>query len=97
MTRSRLALARSTNGKDWHFLGDIWRWEHNYMSSGSHIAHVVDAFVKTTRDYVICGAGYSEQLEIKEAGDFAYHHAQRQHIYSIKKDSLTEHDTLPGV
>lgn len=88
MTRSRLSLAKSTDGKNWAFLGDLWRWEHSYMAGGSHIAHVVDAFIKTTKDYVICGAGYSEKLEVPEASDNTYHHAQRQHVYSIPKSSL---------
>jgi len=87
MTRSRLSLARSVNGKDWDFLGDIWRWESPYMVRGSHIAHVVDAFVKTTKDYVITGAGYSEKLTQPIEKD-NYHHAQRQHIYSIPKSEL---------
>lgn len=94
MTRSRLSLAKSTDGKNWEFLGDLWRWEHPYCSI-SQIAHVVDAFIKTTKDYIICGAGYSEQLEIAEAGDYHYHHAQRQHIYSIRKDTLPEGGPIP--
>ena len=94
MTRSRLSLARSTNGKDWDFLGDIWRWESSYLFRGSHIAHVVDAFVKTTKDYVITGAGYSEKLTQPLDKD-NYHHAQRQHIYSIPKASLTPTEFKP--
>ena len=84
MTRSRLSLAKSTDGKNWDFLGDLWRWECNHME-GSHICHVVDAFVTANKDYVICGAGYSEHYE---AENDHYHHAQRQHMYSIKKASL---------
>ena len=95
MTRSRLSLARSVDGKNWSFLGDLWRWEHNYMSGGAHIAHVVDAFIKTTKDYTICGAGYSEKLEVPEAGDNSYHHAQRQHIYSLRKDELLDRELKP--
>ena len=57
------------------------------MFRGSHIAHVVDAFVKTTKDYVITGAGYSEQFTEPLEKD-NYHHAQRQHIYSIPKADL---------
>lgn len=96
MSRSRLSMARSTDGKTWKFLCDIWRWESPYCR-GADICHAVDAFVKTTKDYVICGAGYSEQLEIAEANDHPYHHAQRQHIYSIRKDALTPRDELPPV
>ena len=91
MTRSRLAMAKSTDGKNWGYIGDIWRWEHKYCLS-SHISHVVDAFVKTTKDYVICGAGYSEHCETEND---SYHHAQRQHIYSLKKDSLPAPCAIP--
>lgn len=96
MCRSRLSMARSENGKDWKFLGDVWRWECGYRTN-AHIAHVVDPFIKTTKDYIICGAGFSEQLECEEARDHSYHHAQRQHVYSIRKDALVERDALPGV
>jgi len=88
MSRSRLSLAKSTDGRNWEFLGDLWRWEHRH-SVDAHIAHVVDAFVMTTKDYVICGAGYSEHLKVPGEGGSEYHHAQRQHIYSIPKADLT--------
>jgi len=94
MHRSRLSLARSYDGKTWAFLGDIWRWESTYMMAAD-IAHAVDAFVKTTKDYVICGAGFSERLEVEGAGDNSYHHAQRQHIYSIPKANLTDGEMKP--
>jgi len=96
MTRSRLCLAKSTDGKNWEFLGDVWRWEHQYLVDSSHLTHVVDAFVMTTKDYVICGAGYSEHSKVPGEGGSAYHHAQRQHIYSIPKADLTPRD-LPEV
>lgn len=91
MTRSRLSIAKSTDGKNWGFIGDLWRWEHRYCI-GSQISHVVDAFVKTTKDYIICGAGYSEHLS---AENDTYHHAQRQHVYSLKKASLPEPKPIP--
>jgi len=86
MSRSRLSLARSTNGKDWEFLGDIWRWECRHMS-GSHICHIVDSFVMTNETHVICGAGFSEHTEADPLRE-SYHHAQRQHLYSIPKSEL---------
>jgi len=88
MGRSRLSLARSTDGKNWEFLGDAWRWEAPLMSIGTNICHVVDAFVMTTRDYVIVGAGFSEHLDNGNPAISDYHHAQRQHIYSISKTEL---------
>ncbi len=93
MSRSRLSLAKSTDGKNWEFLGDIWRWECNHIFN-SHVCHVVDAFVKTTKDFVICGAGCSEHLQGGD-GPEPYHHAQRQHIYSIKKSALKANPLPP--
>ena len=94
MTRSRLSLARSTDGKSWAFLGDVWRWEHRRCVD-AHIAHVVDSFVMTTKDYVICGAGFSEHLKDPGEGGSEYHHSQRQHIYSIPKADLSEIELKP--
>jgi len=92
--RSRLALFRSENGKDWDFLGDFWRWEHNYSYNGP-IAHLVDPFVTVTKDHVIAGSGVSEQLEIEGAGDYPGHHAQRQHIWSVPKSALNKKPLPP--
>jgi len=89
MGRSRLALLRSTDGKSWHFLCDVWRWESPLMSIGTNICHVVDAFIMTTKDYVIVGAGFSEHLDSGDPAISDYHHAQRQHIYSIPKAELS--------
>lgn len=87
MSRSRLSLFRTYDGKNWDFLGDLWRWETDRMA-GSHICHVVDPFIKTTKDYVICGAGFSEHRKVEGERGSDYHHAQRQHIYSVPKTEL---------
>ncbi len=88
MPRSRLSLAKSTDGKNWTVLGDVWRWESNYVNS-SHIQHIVDPFVKVTEDYLLVGSGFSEFIAEPGAPSVAnYHNAQRQHIYAIPKASL---------
>lgn len=86
-SRQRLSLARTTDGKNWEFLGDVWRWDTPYIN-GAFLAHIVDDFIMTTRDYVICGSGFSERQATEYVMGNPFHHAQRQHIYSIKKDSL---------
>lgn len=91
MPRNRLALAKSTNGKDWHYLGDLWRWETPY-GNPAPLAHVVDAFIKTTKEYVICGAGFCEHMMLPGEKGCAFHNAQRQHVYSIPKKDL---DAVP--
>ncbi len=88
MPRARLTLAKSTDGKEWEILGDIWRWESNY-AIGAHINHVVDPFIQVTEDYVIVGSGISENIGLStDAAISSSHHSQRQHIYSIKKSTL---------
>jgi len=87
--RSRLALAKSVDGKNWDFLGDLWRWEHHYSYFGlGSFAHVVDAFIKTTEDHVIAGAGFCEHAPLDGEQGCAFHNAQRQHVYSIPKSEL---------
>lgn len=89
MGRSRLSLAKSTDGKNWTYLGDLWRWESAYNNSnGAQVNHIVDPFVNVTEGYVIVGTGASEH--VAGEGDYPYHSAQRQHIWSIKKDTLGE-------
>jgi len=94
MGRSRLSLAKSTDGKNWQFLGDAWRWEINWRGA-SFIAHVVDPFVIATKDKIVIGSGISEELPVDGAKDYPYHNAQRQHIWSVDKASLTPTELKP--
>ncbi len=82
--RTQLCLAYSTDGKNWEYIGDIWRFECRYskVPDGVAINHLVDPFIQVTEDYIICGSGIS-----KELAD-TYHNAQRQHIWSIARDTL---------
>jgi len=89
MARSRLSLAKSTDGKNWEYIGDLWRWESNYKYNTALINHIVDPFVMTTEDYVIVGTGLSERVGF-DITDNSFHQAQRQHIWSVPKASLPE-------
>ena len=88
MTRGGLSLAKTTDGKNWVYLGDIWRWHSAYYAPNTlaMINQVVDPFVQVTETTVIVGSGISEQLA--KSGDHSYHQAQRQHIWTIDKASL---------
>ena len=95
MTRARLTLAKTTDGKNWTVLGDVWRWESNYKNGGAFINHVVDPFIYVTEDSILVGSGFSEYTALDGEPSVAnWHQAQRQHIYSIPKDSLPEGKAL---
>jgi len=94
-SRAGLTLAKSTDGKNWTVLGDVWRWENNYKNNGAFINHVVDPFIKTTEDYILVGSGFSEHTGLTgEASSSDWHQAQRQHIYSIPKASVEPAEKL---
>ena len=84
--RSQLCLAYSTDGKNWEYIGDIWRFECPYSKTmnGVAINHLVDPFIQVTENYIICGSGVSKELSD------TYHNAQRQHIWSIARDTLPD-------
>ena len=89
MPRSRLTLAKSTDGKEWTVLGDVWRWESGYTVGGAHINHIVNPFIKVTENHVVVGSGISEYTKRSNESSLAdYHQSQRQHIWSIPKTSL---------
>ena len=90
-SRSRLSLAKSTDGKTWSYIGDIWRWESRYRigASGLHLSHIVDPFVSVSRDKILVGAGIAEF--IPETGPITNGHGElRQHIFAIDRDTLGE-------
>ena len=90
MPRSHLVLEKSVDGINWTYLGDIWRWESKYYSNTADIQHIVDPFITVTEDYLIIGSGLSEKVGT------AAHHAQREHIYSVRKDTLgNENAVIP--
>lgn len=86
MPRAALCLAKTTDGKNWEYIGDIWRWESNYMVNGALLNHIVDPFITVTENRIICGTGLSEHLPMET--DNSFHGAQRQHIWSIDKSTL---------
>ena len=90
IARSRLSLAKSTDGKNWSYLGDLWRWECAYKNIGGlPVAHIVDPFVSVSKDKIIAGSGIVEF--IPETGAVTNGHGElRQHIWSIDRDTLGE-------
>jgi len=90
MTRAGLSLAKTTDGKNWVYLGDIWRWHHNYKHEGALLAHIVDPFVQCTENAVLVGTGLAEYLPVNGDGSAAFHGAQRQHIWAIDRKTVDE-------
>ena len=90
--RSRLSLARSEDGKNWSYIGDLWRWEtayrRNMVETKAPLNHIVDPFIACTKDSIIVGTGLSEHLPIEGDASHAYHGAQRQHIWTIEREML---------
>lgn len=92
--RSRLCLAKTTDGRNWTFLGDVYRWESNWANSGGMaINHIVDPFLTVTEDYLFVGSGFSNR---RSYGSNSGHNNQQQKVYRIEKDSLVAYDAFPN-
>ncbi len=89
--RTRLVLVRSTDGKNWEFLMDAWRWDDVPDDRVTHINQIVDPSITVTEDYVFVLSGWSE-----ESGS-TYHQNQRQHILKLKKSDLTPYEEWPDI
>ncbi len=88
--RSRLSLAKTTDGKNWSYLGDLWRWECAYKNVGGlPVAHIVDPFVSVSRDKILAGSGIAEFMPEK-GFENNFHGELRQHIFAIDRDTLGE-------
>jgi len=85
--RSRLSLAKTTDGKNWEVMGDVWCWETNWLAPNclALINQIVDPFIQVTETTIIVGSGISEQIALASASDNTYHQAQREHIWCIDK------------
>ncbi len=91
MPRSRLALAKTTDGKSWVYIGDVWRWESGYRYyNGAFVNHLVNPSVYVTEDTVIAASGYSDYID----GMPGFHGDQQQHVWTFDKASLPEGKVL---
>ncbi len=90
MPRSRLSLAKSTDGKSWVYIGDLWRWESNYRATNASaiINHIVNPFIYVTDKYIFAGSGTSERMADDPTATF--HQLQRQNIWTVDKSTLGE-------
>ncbi len=87
--RSRLALVKSEDGKNWSFVGDLWRGEQFYTHHGGHdFYQVVNPSIGISENALFVGAGVPERL--RPDGSDTAHGDQQQHIWVINRDSLTD-------
>lgn len=98
MPRSRLCIAMTTDGRNWTFLGDVYRWENSMCgasgsSSTALLNHIVDPFITVTKEYIFVGSGVSARRSYVSNG---FHNNQQQKIYRIEKSSLTAYDEFPN-
>jgi len=98
MPRSRISIAMTTDGRNWTFLGDVYRWENdiagaNGASSTALINHIVDPFLTVTKDYLFVGSGFSARRSYENNG---YHNNQQQKVLRIEKASLVPYDEFPN-
>lgn len=94
--RTRLSLARSYDGKEWHYLCDAERMCLRYADEMPYtvipLFQIVDPSITVTRDYVYLSYGISmfgdknaKQGELK-----AFHHEQRPALVRFEKNKLVD-------
>lgn len=92
--RTRISLAKSTNGKDWEFLCDLERMCVRYSTdpaSNSPLYQLLDPSLEVTDKYVYVTFGRSEDLsDLAEQGTAAnYHNFQQVRYVRLEKDKLS--------
>ena len=94
--RTRMSLARSYDGKNWHFLGDAEYTSLRYMDNMDYLYfplfQVVDPSVTVTKDYVYVTYGLSA---FSDRGDVVgqltkVHHEQRPALTRFEKAKLVD-------
>ncbi len=97
--RTRLSLAKSTDGKNWDFLCDIERmglcFPDKMTRLRSPLFQLVDPAVYVTKEYVFVTNGtvlFSAKKEVLPGSALAVHHEQRTLVTRIKKSCLKKQD-----
>lgn len=96
--RTRLSLARSTDGKNWEFLCDAermsLRYPDNLTGLRSPLFQLVDPAVYVGKEYIILTCGtvlFSAGKGLKAGSAFAVHHQQRTLVTRLEKNKLKPH------
>lgn len=89
LPRTRLSLVRSTDGRNWEYLMDAWRWDDVPDDGFININQIVDPSITVTKDYIFVLSGWSE------SSGSTYHQSQREHILKLKKSDLISYEQWP--
>lgn len=92
LPRGRLALARSKDGINWDYLGDVDRWISPLMANNRPISQFVDPMVFATDDHVLVASGRSASEFDPITGEpIASHGFQELVTYRFDKNQLPVH------
>ena len=88
--RNRIALAKSTDGKNWEYLGDIWRWEcaNSHHTGALDLNQIVNPTIAVSKDAIFVSTGISEFL--RPDGNAGTHGFQQHHMWVLERDALPE-------
>jgi len=86
--RNRLALVKSTDGKNWEYLGDLWRWEcaNSHHTGPLDLNQIVNPTIFVSKDAIFVSSGISEFL--RPDGSAGTHGFQQHHMWVLDKASL---------
>jgi hypothetical protein len=82
--RSRLALVKSTDGKNWTYLMDVDRWISPNDPDGNPVVQFVDPGILVTPTHIFITTGRSDQDVVDKT-----HNAQKLRVVRIDKSKLT--------
>jgi hypothetical protein len=82
--RSRLGLAKSTDGKNWTYLMDVERWVSRNDPNNNPIVQLVDPGIMVTPTHLFVTTGLSDRDDPETT-----HNALKLRVYRIDKSKLT--------
>ncbi len=89
--RTRLALLRTTDGKNWEYMMDCWRWEDVLDDRLININQVVNPGISVTEDYIFVSSGWSQCT-----GDaYGVHNELENQVLKINKADLVPYESFP--
>lgn len=91
LPRSRLALARSDDGVNWHYVMDLDRWVSPRDTGARPITQFVDPGLTITKDHVFVTAGRSESMDSAQG-----HNGQMLRVYRVDRNKMAPYQQWPN-